>query len=117
MESNNSAKSYKILIADKEFILSFDLTKMLCDLGYEVFYKSDVSEVIQVMQTNQPDFIITAPPTLKELFGKREVLGIARLKGTIAILDARRDKVTCFEPPFLEEAIAKHLADHLKDPD
>jgi len=51
--------SYKILIADDEFLIRWSLTQALCQEGYEVISVEDGRKAVEAAQAQHFDFIIT----------------------------------------------------------
>ena len=115
MEKKKGDGPLKVLIADKGFIIGLDLTRSLIEQGYEVFYKSDIKEMKQLIATCKPDFILAELPTLKELFGKLIVQGVVQESKGLAIMHTKEEEVKFFTEPLFAEAIVKHLSDRVKD--
>jgi len=51
--------SYKILIADDEYLIRWSLTQALCQEGYEVISVEDGRKAVEAAQAQHFDFIIT----------------------------------------------------------
>jgi DNA-binding NtrC family response regulator len=52
-------QSYKVLVADDEFLIRWSLTQALCQEGYEVISVENGKEAIETARAQHFDFIIT----------------------------------------------------------
>jgi hypothetical protein len=113
-----NAFNYRILVAEELCVINFEIKLLLRKQGFHVIETSGLTNFIDIIKNQAPDFIITCQANLKKIADKENNLRTLlvsnenRMTDTI-ILDNKMNTLMRYSKPYNAKDMINYIIQHL----